>query len=122
MVEGDEGRETFLDLLASMQVPEDYEVYESTIGVMHRFPSADVGTWLFEGWWDLRGRTEFRAWDLLNLLARGEFGNEAVAAFNAVWGRAAPSRRDELRSLVEQDEQSGWLSDSPALGRLRPRN
>ena len=39
MVEGTEGADVFLDLIESMQVSEDYEVYEATVRVLHRFRS-----------------------------------------------------------------------------------
>ena len=121
MVEGNEGPEVFLDLMASMQAPEDYEVYETTVVALHRFEPPIVGACLFEGWWGLRERSLFRAWDLLNLLARGGFGDESLRVFNATWGSAEPARRADLLSLVREEEVSGWLNDETARGRLRPQ-
>ena len=53
MVDGIEGREVFDCLLASMQVPDDYEVYEATFRALGRFKVPDVGEWIFGGWWVL---------------------------------------------------------------------
>ena len=57
MVRGDEGREVFDALLASMQVPEDYEVYESTVRVLHHFKTPDVGERLYDAWDGLAQRS-----------------------------------------------------------------
>jgi hypothetical protein len=120
MVEGSEGRTVFDALLESMQVPEDYEVYETTVMVLHRFRGASVGEWIYGGWFALLERSPFRAWDLVNQLAREGFGAEAREAFNRAWGRADPQQQHRLLALVEQQEGYGWLDDPSASGKLRP--
>jgi hypothetical protein len=120
MVEGTEGRTVFDALLQSMQVPEDYEVYETTVGVLHRFRDASVGEWIYDGWFALLERSPFRAWDLVNQLAREGFGAEAREAFDRAWGRAEAREQRRLLALVEEQERDGWLDDPTVSGRLRP--
>jgi hypothetical protein len=120
MVDGSEGRNVFDALLASMQVPEDYGVYEATVRVLHRFPDASVGEWIHESCFGLLERSAFRAWDLLNQLARERFGVEAREQFDRAWGRADPQKQQRLLVLVEQQERDGWLDDPAASGKLRP--
>lgn len=120
MVDGSEGRHVFDALVASMQVPEDYEVYEATVRVLHRFHGGSVGEWLYDGWFGLLERSPFRAWDLLNQLARDGFTVEAREAFNRTWGRADPRPQRRLLELVEEQERDGRLDDASASGKLRP--
>jgi hypothetical protein len=120
MVEGMEGRDVFDGLIASMQVPEDYEVYEATFGAMHRFEGGAVGEWIYDSWFGLYERSRFRASDLLNQLARDGFGVEAREAFNRRWGRDNAAQRSRLLRLVKDQERDGWLNGPAALGKLRP--
>jgi hypothetical protein len=73
-----------------------------------------------DGWFGLLERSPFRAWDLLNQLARDGFGVEAREPFNLAWGRADPKQQRRLLALVEQQERDGWLDDPSASGKLRP--
>jgi len=120
MVDGSEGRFAFDALVGSMQVPDDYEVYEATVGVLHRFPEVSIGEWLYDGWFGLLERSPNRAWDLLNQLARDGFGAEARQAFNGAWGHADAEHQRRLLALVEEKERDGWLDSPSAVGRLRP--
>jgi len=121
MVVGNEGREVFDALLASMQVSEDYEVYESTVRVLHLFRTPEVGAWLFDGWDALAQRSPERAWGLLNLLARDTFNEGAISAFNRAWGAADGRRRAAmLDKVLEHEQAGGWLDSQTAQSRLRP--
>lgn len=121
MVRGDEGRKVFDALLASMQVPEDYEVYEATVRVLHLFKTPDVGEWLYYGWDGLARRSPERAWDLLNQLARGWFSDGARNSFNRAWGKAdSKTKAAHLEAVVSQEADDGWLESDLARGRLRP--
>jgi hypothetical protein len=120
MVDGSEGRDVFDALVASMQVPADYEVYESTFGALHRFHDAAVGEWIHDSWLGLLERCQLRAWDLLNQLARDGFSVEAREAFNRAWGLNNARDQTRLLRLVEDQEREGWLDSSAALGKLRP--
>jgi hypothetical protein len=120
MVRGDEGREVFDALLASMQVPEDYEVYESTVRVLHHFKTPDVGEWLHDAWDGLAQRSPEMAGNLLNLLARGSFGNEALTRFNQAWGAADSRHKANMLEKVLEEEANGWLDTPAARAKLRP--
>ena len=120
MVRGDEGRDVFDALLASMQVPEDYEVYEATVGTLHLFKTPDVGAWLYDAWKSLAERSPERAGDLLNLLARGSFGDDAIQRFNQAWGAAGDRRKAEMLEEVHRQEADGWLDSPAARSKLRP--
>jgi hypothetical protein len=120
MVRGTEGIVAFEALLESMQVEEDYEVYETTIGALQRFPGDIAGDRLFAGWRDLSHRCGSRAWDLLSLLAMGCFQPPAINAFNLAWARAPVEWRRELLALVLEQEQKGWLDSDKKRGVLRP--
>ena len=121
MAEGDEGREVFEALLASMQVPEDYEVYQGTHRALHRFSTADVGDWLYRGWDGLAQRSPETAWDLLNQMARGWFGDDARTSFNRAWGAAdRTTKAAQLEAVVKQEEAGGWLDSELAREKLRP--
>ena len=56
-----------------------------------------------DGWFGLLKRSPFRAWDLLNQLAREGFGVEAREAFDRAWGRADPQ---EQRQLLAEGNRS----------------
>jgi len=120
MVRGDEGREVFDALLASMQVPEDYEVYESTVRVLHHFKTPDVGEWLYAAWDGLAQRSPEMAGNLLNLLARGSFGHGAIARFNEAWGAADSRHKARMLEKVLEEEADGWLDAPAARAKLRP--
>lgn len=121
MVRGDEGRKVFDALLASMQVPEDYEVYEATVRVLHLFKTPDVGEWIYDARDGLARRSPERAWDLLNQLARGWFSDGARNSFNRAWGKAdSKTKAAQLEAVIKQEADGGWLDDELAQGNLRP--
>ena|SRR5437867_1692044 len=121
MVTGTEGSAAFDALLESMQVEEDYEVYETTIGALQRFPGDMAGDRLFAGWRDLRQRCGLRAWDLLSLTAMGAFQARGIKAFNLAWARAPAEWRQELLALAHEQEQKGWLDSDDKRGRSATR-
>jgi len=120
MVQGDEGRDVFDALVASMQVSEDYEVYEATVRVLQLFRTPEVGAWIFDEWDALAQRSPERAWVPLNLLARGSFNEGAISAFNRAWGAADGRRRAAMLDKVLEQEADGWLDSPTAQSRLRP--
>ena len=120
LVSGTEGVVAFDALLESMQVEEDYEVYETTVGALQRFPADIAGDRLFAGWRDLSKRCRFRAWDLLSLLAMGCFQQRGIDAFNLAWARGPVEWRRELLALVLEQEKKGWLDSDEKRGVLRP--
>jgi hypothetical protein len=58
--------------------------------------------------------------NLLNLLARGSFGNEALAGFNQAWGAADSRDKANMLEEVLEEEADGWLDTPAARAKLRP--
>jgi hypothetical protein len=120
MVEGDEADEVFFTIVDSMVAPEDYEVYETSIGAGSRFPPDRFGSLLYRalksGWLD---RDPDRAGCWLSDLAFRGADSAAVRSFSAAW-----AEDDEfataLKTFVEDQERDGWLDSARKRGVLRP--
>lgn len=120
LVTGEEGKGVLQALFDSIQVDEDHEVYEATLGAIGRFPGEMSGELLYRNIAALMGRAPFRAWDLLNQLAMGSLGFAALKSFRETWGVEPRREWEWLLAAILRDERSdGWLQGSRA-GVLRP--
>ncbi len=109
------GEPTFLALAESMQVEEDYEVYQATMRVMESYPSAEFGRYLVRALPDLIRRETCWASELLGVAA----GRAAeTAAINTALAETSPDDLNEIMAFVDLEEDDGWLEDSKGV--IRP--
>lgn len=117
-VDGNEDREVFDALIASMHAIHDYGAYQSTMRAAFSFPPRNLGVWLLEalpGWLD---RDPERAGDWLGQLAFLGRESAAVVAFNETWAGAEGAFRHRLKKFVAAEEVDGWLRTPAQRGVL----
>jgi|SRR6185369_12480578 len=111
----------FEALVDSLQVDYDYEVYETTIGVITAFPSDSFGPWMVKALPGLIGRQPERAGDFLSLMVN--YHRKAtspalvghLAAFVRALTQAPDDIRREIRAFIAEQERQGWLRDKRGL-------
>ena len=110
-------QEVFGTLLDSMQVDEDYEVYETTVRVIFSFPSEKFGPWLVDSLPDLIRRQPERAGDLLSLMVNNYQGSapQYLLAFREALRCAPATLRNQLLAFIAQQEREGWLQEKPGF-------
>jgi len=108
-------KEVFKALLDSMQVEDDYEVYETTIGLLLSFPFEQFGPYLAEYFPEFLARDKERAADFLSLMVNyaKDGGKEIVEFKNAVRNSDRASR-EVIQGFVKlQEKPGGWLDNKP---------
>jgi hypothetical protein len=105
--------EVFQTLIESLQVDDDYEVYETTVGVIFSFPPEKFGGWLVKALPGLVRRQPARAGDFLSLMVNNYRGSapQHLVAFRDALRRAPATLRDELLAFIAQQEREGWLQE-----------
>ena len=119
-VSGQEGVETFIVLIESLQAKNDYGAYQNTFGALWRFPPNVAAQGLIAALPGLVERHPDYAGDILARLANATHheGLAVLSAFrNAL--RAAPADAQKtIMDFVIREEAGGWL-DSRRKGVIR---
>lgn len=112
---GIRSRRVLQALVDSLQVDDDYEVYERTVGLILDVPARDFGAWLIDAFPGLIERQPDRAGDLLSLMINSDRGGGAahLSSFRLALEAAAPAIQREIRTFIKAQESSGWLEDKP---------
>lgn len=116
MVEGIEGQAVFQTLLDSMQVEDDYEVYQAVFRVAESFPDPEFSQYLVAALPDLiKRQPEQSGWagDFLNAMAGRP---ERIRTFNAQLAQAdLLVRKAIVKYIRKQESKGGWLENSVGL-------
>ena len=105
--------EVFQTLVESLQVDDDYGVYETTVGVIFSFPPEKFGGWLMKALPDLARRQPEHAGDFLSLMVNNYQGSapQYLVAFREALRCAPATLRNELLAFIAQQEREGWLQE-----------
>jgi hypothetical protein len=105
----------FQSLVDSLQVDDDYEVYETTVGQILAFPPEKFGPWFVKALPDLLKRQPERAADILSLLINNYkgWGAEHLLTFRQALHKTSDPVRQELFNFIAQQEREGWLKEKP---------
>ncbi len=115
MARGVHEKQVFKALLDSMQVEDDYGVYETTIGLLFSFPSETFGPYLAEYLPEFLARDQERAGDILSLMVNnGMGGDRNIVEFKKAIGNSDNESKRVVRDFIKlQEEPGGWLENKP---------
>ncbi len=112
MAEGVNEQRVFRALIDSLQVDDDYEVYETTVGVVMSFPPKEFGLWLVEALPSLIVRQPERAGDLLSLMVNNtRLGDNRIIDFKYALQGSPETIKNQIFSFIRQQEENGWLKN-----------
>lgn len=113
MLNATEGLRAARALLRSIQVHEDYEVYESTKGKFLSFPHIVVAEALMMELPRLIKDLPDHAGDILSLIALGsrQPDDRLIETFNRTLTLSDANVRTEIRNFIRRQEDQGWLAD-----------
>jgi hypothetical protein len=104
----------FQALIDSMQVEEDYEVYESTKGALWSFPASEFGRWFAQSLPDLIARQPEWAGDFLSAMINGaRAGDPRLEEFKTALRKMSGPDKRAIRTFVRAQEEHGWLDTKP---------
>ncbi len=121
-VRGNEGIETFIALVDSLQSDQDYGAYQSTFSALWRFPARVSAQGLLVALPRLMKRRRDSAGDILGQLANnwmGEDGPNPLTAFRDALALTDAETRKTIMDFVAHQEDEGWL-DGRRKGVIRP--
>jgi hypothetical protein len=115
MARGVYEKRVFEALLDSMQVEDDYEVYETTVGVLFSFPPEQFGLYLTEFLPCFLERDPERAGDLLSLMVNNAKSSDRnIVEFKCALRNADASSKETLFGFIKlQEKPGGWLDNKP---------
>ena len=115
IVRGVYEKEIFKALLDSMQVEDDYEVYETTIGLLLSFPDEQFGQYLAENFPELLARDQKRAGDFLSLMVNyAKDGGKEIVAFKNTLRNSDSASMKVIQDFIKlQEKPGGWLDNKP---------
>ena len=119
-VSGQEGIETFIAVLDSLQAKHDYGAYQGTYGTLRRFPPGVAGQGLVAALPRLIERQPDCAGDILSQLAKSPH-QESIAvlsAFKSALTAASADAQKAIMDFVIREESGGWL-DGRGKGVIR---
>jgi hypothetical protein len=110
-VRGQEGVETFIALVESLQAKDDYGAYQTTYGALGRFPPNVAATGLIASLPRLVEYQPDKAGDLLAQLADATSDKEraALTAFRDALGSAPAHAQKTIMDFIIREEDNGWL-------------
>jgi len=110
MARGVYEKRVFQALLDSMQVEDDYEVYETTIGVIFSFPPEQFGSYLVECFASFLERDPERSGDFLSLMVNNSKSGETnLHEFKRALRNTTQANRKAIAIFIKAQEKSGWL-------------
>jgi hypothetical protein len=119
-VSGQEGIETYIAILDSLQAKQDYGAYQRTYGTLRRFPPSVAGQSLVAALPRLIKRQPNCAGDILSQLARSPHQESlaVLSAFKSALAAASADAQKAIMDFVIREESDGWL-DGRAKGVIR---